>query len=198
MNTREFVEKMGALCHSENQRLVGDISTGYAYLDTDEVQIRNMMSSAIKQAMNGRFGILTDAGKHCPNWHISGVFVPAIKKVHFNDPVTVVIWTDGTKTIVRCGEGESYDPEKGLAMAIAKKALGNKGNYYEVFKKWLPETETASEQIATNSKELPGSLYTVKEYCEKHRLSRDKVYKMIKSGELKAEKEFSGVWIIYE
>lgn len=26
-------------------------------------------------------------------------------------------------------------------MAIAKKALGNQGNYYEVFKKWLPEEE---------------------------------------------------------
>lgn len=28
-----------------------------------------------------------------------------IKNVIFNDPVTVVIWLDGTKTIVRCGEG---------------------------------------------------------------------------------------------
>ena len=26
-------------------------------------------------------------------------------------------------------------------MAISKKALGNKGNYCEVFKKWLPEEE---------------------------------------------------------
>lgn len=62
-----------------------------------------------------------------------------INKVHFNDPVTVVLWEDGTKTIVRAGENEIYDPEKGLAMAIAKKALGNQGNYYNVFKKWLPE-----------------------------------------------------------
>lgn len=62
-----------------------------------------------------------------------------IKKVIFNDPATVIIWKDGTKTIVRAGVGEGYDPEKGLAMAIAKKALGNQGNYYEVFKKWLPE-----------------------------------------------------------
>lgn len=61
-----------------------------------------------------------------------------VKKVHFNDPVTVVLWTDGTKTIVRCQDGDIYDPEKGLAMAIAKKALGNKGNYCEIFKKWLP------------------------------------------------------------
>ena len=61
-----------------------------------------------------------------------------IKKVIFNDPATIVIWKDGSKTVVKCGENDIYDKEKGLAMAIAKKAFGNKGNYYEEFKKWLP------------------------------------------------------------
>lgn len=60
--------------------------------------------------------------------------IPEIKKVHFNDPATVVLWADGTKTVVKC-ENEEFDPEKGLAMAIAKKALGNQGNYFETFKK---------------------------------------------------------------
>lgn len=64
-----------------------------------------------------------------------------IKKVIFNNPATIVLWQDGTKTIVRCQDGESFDEEKGLAMAISKKALGNKGNYYDEFKKWLPDTE---------------------------------------------------------
>ena len=61
-----------------------------------------------------------------------------IKKVIFNEPATIVFWGDGTKTVVRDSEGK-FDPEKGLAMAISKKALGNKGNYYDVFRKWLPE-----------------------------------------------------------
>jgi hypothetical protein len=65
----------------------------------------------------------------------------AIKKVIFNAPATIVFWDDGTKTVVKCGENEEYDPEKGLAMAIAKKALGNQGNYYNQFKKWLPNKE---------------------------------------------------------
>ena len=62
-----------------------------------------------------------------------------IKKVYFNDPVTVVLWEDGTKTIVKRDERDAYDPEKSLAMAIAKNALGNKGNYYNIFKKWVPK-----------------------------------------------------------
>ena len=68
-----------------------------------------------------------------------------IKKVKFNPPATIVFWTDNTKTVVKCN-GEDYDPEKGLAMCICKKVLGDKGNYYEVFKKWLPkEEETESD-----------------------------------------------------
>lgn len=67
-----------------------------------------------------------------------------IKKVVFNDPATIVFWDDGTKTVVKC-ENEEYDPEKGLAMAIAKKALGNQGNYYNQFKKWLPEKPEEEE-----------------------------------------------------
>ena len=63
-----------------------------------------------------------------------------ITNVIFNDPATIVFWSDGTKTVVKA-ENEPFDPEKGLAMAIAKKALGNKGNYYNEFKKWLPEEE---------------------------------------------------------
>lgn len=64
---------------------------------------------------------------------------PEIKNVYFNDPVTVVIWSDGSKTIVRCQPGDTYSKETGLALCIAKKYLGNKGNFNEVFKKWIPE-----------------------------------------------------------
>lgn len=69
---------------------------------------------------------------------------PGIKNVIFSGPCTIVMWEDGTKTIVRC-EKDVLDPEKGLAMAIAKKAMGtNKSgsNYYDIFKKWLPKEET--------------------------------------------------------
>lgn len=62
-----------------------------------------------------------------------------IKKVVFNNPATIILWSDGTKTVVKCGEHEIFDPEKGLAMAIAKRAFSNTGAYYNIFKKWLPE-----------------------------------------------------------
>lgn len=76
--------------------------------------------------------------------------VPAIKNVIFNDPATIIFWSDGTKTVVKCGQCDVYDPEKGMAMAIAKKALGNQGNYFNEIKKWCePEWEKEDENAKT-------------------------------------------------
>ena len=64
----------------------------------------------------------------------------SIKDVIFNNPATIVLWADGTKTVVKA-ENEEFDPEKGLAMAIAKKALGNNYDYYDTFKKYVGRYE---------------------------------------------------------
>lgn len=62
---------------------------------------------------------------------------PVIKKVIFNPPATVLLWSDGSKTVVKCGEQDEFDPEKGLVMAITKKLFGGKGNYYNKIKNLL-------------------------------------------------------------
>lgn len=67
---------------------------------------------------------------------ISGV---AIVDVIFNNPATIVKWSDGDKTVVKCQTGDIYNPELGLAMCIIKKCYGNKSNYNNIFKKWLPK-----------------------------------------------------------
>lgn len=54
----------------------------------------------------------------------------SIKKVIFNPPATVVYWSDGSKTVVKCNVKDNFDPEKGLAMAVAKRCAGNHGAYY--------------------------------------------------------------------
>ena len=61
-----------------------------------------------------------------------------IKNVIFNDPATIVFWSDDDKTIVKCQKGDTYNPELGLAMCIVKKCCKNKGNFNDVFKKWIP------------------------------------------------------------
>lgn len=72
-------------------------------------------------------------------WELRTPELPTIRAVDviFNDPATIIIWADGSKTVVKCRDGEEFDPEKGLAMAISKKVLGNKYDYYDVFKKYI-------------------------------------------------------------
>ena len=69
----------------------------------------------------------------------------SIKDVIFNPPATIVFWMDGTKTVVKDQGEVFYDPEKGMAMAVAKKAFGNQGNYYNQFAKYLDVYEKKQE-----------------------------------------------------
>lgn len=66
---------------------------------------------------------------------------PRIENVIFNDPATIVFWEDGSKTVVKCQPGDTFSKELGLAMAICKKVYGNKGNYNDMFKKWVTPDE---------------------------------------------------------
>lgn len=48
-----------------------------------------------------------------------------VVKVIYNKPATIVFWSDNTKTVVKCGKGDKYDPEKGFFIACTKKLFGN-------------------------------------------------------------------------
>lgn len=65
-----------------------------------------------------------------------GMYSVSIRKVIFNNPATVVMWSDGTKTVVKCSPEDTYDMEKGLAMAIVKKMAGNDNRFHKVFKQY--------------------------------------------------------------
>lgn len=79
------------------------------------------------------------------------VFQLEITNVIYNDPATIVFWSDNTKTIVKA-TNEKFDPEKGLAMAIAKKYYGNQGNYFNHLKKWIP----SHKPVASKAKHKVG------------------------------------------
>lgn len=67
---------------------------------------------------------------------------PEIEKVIYNKPATIIKWSDGTKTVVKCDKEDVYDPVKGLLIAILKKNYGNKGSFYkDLVVPWLPKEE---------------------------------------------------------
>lgn len=83
---------------------------------------------------------------HMPQ-HVYGGAMPKIKDVIFNPPATIVFWADNTKTVVKCQEGDDFDAEKGLTMAITKKLFGNKGSYCEEIKKWTKKYKPEPVEI---------------------------------------------------
>jgi len=85
-----------------------------------------------KKSLNFRYGICSDC-------------IVVIKRVIFNAPATIVFWLDGSKTVVKAQNGEPFDKEKGLAMAICKKLGGNRGAYYDIFKEWCHEEAVVEE-----------------------------------------------------
>ena len=96
-----------------------------------------------------------------------------IKKVIFNNPATIVFWEDGTKTVVKCQDGEKFDQEKGIALCYMKKICGNTGNFNEVFKEWIkPKSTTVYDEQhpefgiqdipPKNKKVLPSGRYRIK------------------------------------
>ena len=97
-------------------------------------------------------------------------YLPEITNVYFNDPVTVVLWDDGTKTIVKCQDGDVYSEEVGLSLCITKKALGNMPNFNNVFRKWVPskvDDDVFYGQVQDYIASQPGFLGCVDKFFEK-------------------------------
>lgn len=62
-----------------------------------------------------------------------------IDKVIFNPPATIVFWLDGTKTVVKCKEGEEFSEWAGIALCLAKKLYGP--NFHKIFKTHCSDPE---------------------------------------------------------
>lgn len=123
---RDFNEKatVDKIFNADPYTLLGSIDEGYTYRQAPIDYTRYCINDVINTI------ILYENKETMMNK------TPSIKDVIFNDPATIVFWSDNTKTVVKA-TNEGFDPEKGLAMAIAKKFFGNKGNYYNNLKKWL-------------------------------------------------------------
>lgn len=57
----------------------------------------------------------------------SGYILPEVESIAFHEEnkTTVVRWADGTKTVVRCGNGETWSEYSAFVAAVAKKIFGS-------------------------------------------------------------------------
>ena len=74
-------------------------------------------------------------------------------KILVQGTATIIWWSDGTKTIVKCQKGDKMDPEKGIAMCVMKKFMGTNethSNYLDFAKNAIAEYE--KQQAAEKAK----------------------------------------------
>lgn len=84
------------------------------------------------------------------------------KKVIFSGPATTILWTDGTKTTVKCQSEDVWSDEVGIAMCYLKKAFGNKGNYNNIFRKAMKVAvvQTKKENLTSSTAIEGDSFYS--------------------------------------
>ena len=81
--------------------------------------------------------MLTDEGtfEHTEDFNAFSFmgYMPAPVKIIVNEPDTVVLFSDGSKSVVHCESDTKFDAEKGIYLAFLKKALGGSDNLQAPF-----------------------------------------------------------------
>ncbi len=67
-------------------------------------------------------------------------YIDNIKQIIHNPPATIIIWKNGNKSVVKCMDTDTYNPEQGIAMCLLKEILSENG--YRELKKVMCETST--------------------------------------------------------
>lgn len=94
-------------------------------------------------------------------------YIPSPKKIIVNEDskVTVVMWDDNTKTIVKCSEADQYDPYAAYCAAFAKKCYGTNSQLKKTIENHTVFQESKKKNN-TDALRLPSIEEAVKNFCD--------------------------------
>lgn len=72
----------------------------------------------------------------------------SVNRIIFNDPATIVFWNDGTKTVVKCQKGQTFNPYFGLCAAMAKKLYGSNSMLNRIVDTYYKEEDPRKDKCA--------------------------------------------------
>lgn len=126
---------------SESNTMVCEILYALQKSDCNEVRVADgVWRDGLPCELSITKKIITDYTTYSQPNALYRTFQVTPEKVIFNDPATIVFWKDGTKTVVKCMEGDIYNPEVGLAMCVCKKVFDKK--YHKFFKYYTKDAPT--------------------------------------------------------
>jgi hypothetical protein len=76
-----------------------------------------------------------------------GENIPEVRRVIWNKNACIVMWADGTKTVVKCQEGDQWNNEVGLMAAFSKKLFGNDNTFNKVINRYCSVFFNEDERI---------------------------------------------------
>lgn len=71
-----------------------------------------------------------------------------MKEVIYSNPATIVLWSDGTKTVSKCKSPDIYSRETGLALCMLKKIYGA-STMRKILEDWTPDAPMFVSQKIT-------------------------------------------------
>ena len=121
------MKKFGVMCHRRFNLLT--ILNYFYYTEEENKMPTKSNYESLLCAHNLYESIITREEK----------FIPTPRNVYYNkdNGVTVVIWNDKTKTIVRPEKGKSHSAYHGYCVALAKKIHGTNSKLQKDLKKIL-------------------------------------------------------------
>lgn len=140
-------------------------------IDCDEIKVElTGYASSIEEAidMNNFIGedlVYCDEESYCedvPEPIFGGAYycpccgdLIYIKKVIYNKPAVIVIWSDNTKTRSTCDKDDIWNPELGLMLCVMKKMQGQEF-VSKLFRDWA--IELSGSELATEENPIPKTI----------------------------------------
>ena len=119
------------------------IGTKVAILPCDDYRNRFIGTQGIVQRYyHNKVGVKIDGCKNEESLAViptNAIRDDAIRQIIFSGPKTIVIWSDGSKTIVSCSKDDTYDGYIGFCAAVAKKMFGSTSQVKKVIDKYIKE-----------------------------------------------------------
>jgi len=75
-----------------------------------------------------------------------------IVDVIFNAPATIVKWSDGDKTVVKCDKEDRFDERVGFLLCVLKKYYNNNIKFYSDLDKWIYHPKAKDKKTKTQPK----------------------------------------------
>lgn len=72
--------------------------------------------------------------------------IPEVKNFIVNGNSCVIVWEDGKRTVVHCGEGETFDRYTGFMACVCKRLFGGTGNAKSLMNAKDPDYQNAIKE----------------------------------------------------